>query len=239
MDRQVLLVAILAVSCAMALIVAVLLANLTGLLQKIRAIRWPRRKPKGRKIAKRFAKQVLAGIVSEELQNYCTPADDSDRKCRNCKGGNPAPLWRLSATSKYFELERLTNAIWRAELCGDCIKALAEIVTAGKPALKPAPAPQANPVSQASSLPQSDAQTAAADAKKNDKDTGKGGSKLRKAIKFLWGIGVEIAIAGGAIALIAHLFSSGSLSDGSKYLYLLIGAALLAVLRKRLLPAKK
>lgn len=207
--------AILVVAILVIVVLALMFVKRDAVLPFLRRIRRSR-KPEGRKMAERFAKQVLSGAVTEELQKYCTPGDDSDRKCRNCGGGNPTPLWRLSALNKYLELGRLTDAIWKAELCDECILAMAKIARAYKAVLKPAPA-----------------------------DKGKGGvlsgwwSQRKKRITFvgkgLIGTGALI----GFTSLFTRFFPQPGLSELKLYLYVLIGLASLIWINRWLVEKNK
>lgn len=197
----------------MAIVVVVLLfVKRNAVLPFLRKV--VRGKPKGWKMAKRFAEQILAGKVAEEVREYLTPDDSSDKKCRNCRGGNPIPLWRPSALSKYLELRRLTNAIWKAELCGDCIIALSKIVVASK---------AEKGVSSAKAKDPSPAQPVATPVK-SGAFSGWWSPRKKRIVfigKGLAGTGLLI----GFTVVFARFFPHPGLSELKIYLYVLIGFA--------------
>lgn len=91
-----------------------------------------------RKLAGRFASQVLVGAVSAELK-LCVSAESD---CKNCRGEGNDPRWTISSIAEYTKRSRLTKAIHEHELCALCIWTLAEI--SGR-ILKRTPANQPTP----------------------------------------------------------------------------------------------
>ena len=83
------------------------------------------KRPKGWSLAKRLARKILSsGEVPDEVRPFVV----SPQKCKNCKGDQDLPRWKIAKADAYLREDQLTKALVSQELCVDCLNALVKLV---------------------------------------------------------------------------------------------------------------